>query len=208
MFTKISKLLLLSLLALTLSCESNSEDLELENSIENSNKTTQLKEKSLSKASPPISLDYVRIELINQYFGEKRYLSTTRNGDIVDLYPIDDGSGRQRWRLYPKYDNIGGYHYYNIVIYSGVRPRQKAFLSTTWDGGKIDLHDRDDGSGRQRWLISDVLSGGGREIRLVGGVVPHDETLLVRHKVGNNYTTHVHLEKSGSYRDSRWIIYK
>ena len=34
--------------------------------------------------------------------GGRTYLSTVRDGTLVDLYTSDDGSGRQRWTFTPR----------------------------------------------------------------------------------------------------------
>jgi hypothetical protein len=43
------------------------------------------------------------------------------------------------------------------MIEGGTAPGRK-YLSTTADGSKVDLYSRDDGSGRQRWIIQPVRS--------------------------------------------------
>ncbi|REG96498.1 ETX/MTX2 family pore-forming toxin [Flavobacterium aquicola] len=88
--------------------------------------------------------------------GSKKYLSTTEDGTKVDLWNIDDLSGRQQWVFNPLSDGS-----YNINIYSGVSNSNR-FLSTSEDGRKVDLWTKDDLSGRQRWNIiplnNDVFS--------------------------------------------------
>jgi hypothetical protein len=71
----------------------------------------------------------------------KKYLSCTSNGQTVDLFDKDDGSGRQRWQLID----------FQIKVAGGTNNRQ--FLSCTPNGLTVDLWDNDDGSGRQRWQL-------------------------------------------------------
>lgn len=42
---------------------------------------------------------YCNIEIYGGVSSTRKYLSTTSNGDNVDLWTYDDGSGRQRWRF-------------------------------------------------------------------------------------------------------------
>jgi len=79
------------------------------------------------------------------------YLSVNRVGSQVDLWPEDDGSGRQRWEI-----TDAGNNEFHIKVSGGVLDWfifHNKFLSTTSDGHKLDLYDHDDGSGRQRWRI-------------------------------------------------------
>lgn len=86
---------------------------------------------------------------------DETYLSCGLNGN-VDMYVIDDNSGRQKWHLKkvdPKYVN-GNTNVYNIMMNSGVH-KANHYLSTN-QGGNPDLYDMDDLSGRQRWVIEAI----------------------------------------------------
>jgi len=78
---------------------------------------------------------------------ENGYLSCNSDGTKVDVWPKDDASGRQRWKL--KKVKGGGF---NILVYGGVKGKRK-FLSTTQKGDKVDLWIKDDKSGRQVWRV-------------------------------------------------------
>ena len=89
-----------------------------------------------------------------------KFLSTNRSGR-VGLYYKDNESGRQLWEVsYVDKDLYGDF--YNITVSGGTNKGEK-FLSSnapgwnpTWD---VFLHHEDNGSGRQRWRItnSDIL---------------------------------------------------
>ena len=90
---------------------------------------------------------------------DKKYLSVTPNlvayhgtpTPQVNLWPQDDGSGRQRWNLKHLFDDV-----YNILVYGG-GPTGFKYLSCT-PAGYVDLWKEDDGSGRQRWILKKVTS--------------------------------------------------
>ena len=67
----------------------------------------------------------------------------------VNLWPQDDGSGRQRWILKHLFDDV-----YNILVYDGAPAGFKYLSSTAW--GSVDLWKEDNGSGRQRWIFKKV----------------------------------------------------
>jgi hypothetical protein len=69
----------------------------------------------------------------------------------VDLWNIDDNSGRQKWHL----DSVGADNIYRLRISGGVNSTRK-FLSFMPDGSKVDLYDIDDGTGRQHWKLEAV----------------------------------------------------
>ncbi len=213
MLKKKLKVSLLLLFVFAISCESNNDFIEKENTIENSEQALDLVKKSSSKElssiqlGPLPSMQGVHIKL-NDYFSipgsnpnpefpfGQKFLSSTRNGDIVDLYPVDDNSGRQKWNLVRHYENNGGYNYYHIIISGGVRGGKK-YLSSTSDGGKIDLYHYDDGSGRQRWIIEDLpfTPEGVYRISILGGITPSLKKRLVRHKARGHHTQHVELKQ-------------
>jgi hypothetical protein len=84
----------------------------------------------------------------------KKYLSCTRAGDVVDLWKEDDESGRQRWQLIPV-TKPAICSYYEIKVLGGVDTKRN-FLSCAASGQVVDLWDKDDDSGRQRWQLQPV----------------------------------------------------
>jgi len=85
---------------------------------------------------------------------DNAYLSVSPNGQKVDVYDKDDATGRQRWKVIKK--GRGRSRYFNIMIVGGVSGKRK-YLSTAPNGGNIDLWIKDDGSGRQRWVLPHTL---------------------------------------------------
>lgn len=81
----------------------------------------------------------------------RKYLSCAANGSVVDLWDKNDGSGRQQWLITKvgMEQNNGIFH---LVPHDGLSSNRK-FLSCTSDGSKCDLWDKDDDSGRQRWVF-------------------------------------------------------
>ncbi len=73
----------------------------------------------------------------------KKYLSCRSNGQTVDLFDKDDGSGRQRWQLIPVLKQ-GIPNDFQIKVAGGTNNRQ--FLSCTPNELTVDLWDNDDGS--------------------------------------------------------------
>lgn len=82
---------------------------------------------------------------------DRKYLSTNTEGTTVDLWGKDDGSGRQRWTFTP-IRNSPTCEMYLIKVVAGVTG-DRAFLSCSEDGTRVDLWPDDDGSGRQRWQL-------------------------------------------------------
>lgn len=78
----------------------------------------------------------------------KKFLSTTYIGNLVDLHHEDDGSGRQRWIV----EDIGN-GYFSFKVYSGII-NSKKFLSTLSTGALVDLYPEIDFSGRQQWTLN------------------------------------------------------
>merc|ERR1711956_134173 len=80
--------------------------------------------------------------------GNRRFLSTSSNGGKVDLWR--SVGIRQKWNLVK-----AGKGYYHIMLSFGVEGRglrlDNAYLSVTPNGQKVDVYDKDDASGRQRW---------------------------------------------------------
>ncbi|KAK7035760.1 ricin B-type lectin domain-containing protein [Favolaschia claudopus] len=76
--------------------------------------------------------------------------------NLVDLFGSDDGSGRQHFKFIPV---SGLTNVYNIQV-TGGRDGCNTFLSTASCGSNtVDLFNTDDGSGRQRWMVSPSGSG-------------------------------------------------
>lgn len=112
--------------------------------------------------------------------GIKKFLSTTSSGNKVDLYHTDDGSKRQKWNfIFQGYDS-NNRPYYHIEIAGGVYTNRK-YLSTVYNGSKVDLWHTDDGSGRQRWIIKGYNFPylGWLSISAVGGVYPWRKYLSI-----------------------------
>lgn len=109
------------------------------------------------------------LKIVQGLSSDRSYLSCTPNGVTVDLWNVDDESGRQQWEFIPV---EGQEHTFNIKIYqSKGLSTDRCYLSCTENGEKVDLWHTDDGSGRQRWIAEPVP---GKEniftIRIAGGV--------------------------------------
>jgi YVTN family beta-propeller protein len=104
---------------------------------------------SLALMSP--SREEFHITVSGGVNGDLKFLSCTSDGGAVNLSSRDDGSGRQRWRFVPVKDSeISQYH--NIVVADEKSvSSDRVYLSCRADGTLVDLYNRDDGSGRQRW---------------------------------------------------------
>lgn len=97
----------------------------------------------------------------------KGYLSCADcTSDVVDVWHVDDGSGRQRWIMYEVPQAPGEY---NIMVYAGRACDAGCwYLSAHEDGRTVNMWPVDDGSGRQRWVFRQM--GDSRyQIRLAGG---------------------------------------
>jgi len=97
--------------------------------------------------------------------GNRRFISTTSNGGKVDLWT--SVGIRQKWNLVK-----AGKGYYHIMLSCGVEGRglrlDNSYLSVTPNGQKVDVYDKDDASGRQRWKI--IKKSGYFNIMIKGGV--------------------------------------
>lgn len=102
---------------------------------------------------PGVSNTY-NITVQQEENGEPKYLSCTKDGSKVDLYDKDDNSGRQKWVLEPV-PNSPTCNTFYIKNLSGVSS-DRIYLSCAKDGSKVDLYNKDDNSGRQRWQVQDV----------------------------------------------------
>jgi hypothetical protein len=107
----------------------------------NSTNTTQ------SNSSPEESM--YNIKNLNNYF----LSSGSCPSNISDLFNLDDGSGRQRWAL-KKVPNSS--NYFNIIV-SGGRNGCNQYLSVSdCTDNRIDMYNKDDGSGRQQWIFKQI----------------------------------------------------
>jgi hypothetical protein len=75
------------------------------------------------------------------------------DGSSVDLWHLDDNSGRQQWTLTPIGD---GTFTITIETPGALKNPEYKYLSCNWDGSAIDLYHTDDGSGRQRWTVIEI----------------------------------------------------
>lgn len=84
--------------------------------------------------------------------GRRRFLSATRDGVRVDLWHVDDGSRRQRWRLIP---GDGG-AWYHVVVDGGVTGSRRYLASGLGSLGTspVFLADSDNGTGVARWKLA------------------------------------------------------
>ncbi|KAF9263767.1 hypothetical protein L218DRAFT_308813 [Marasmius fiardii PR-910] len=75
----------------------------------------------------------------------------------TDLFDKDDASGRQRWTLVPVPNAANTY---NIKVAGGRDASCGVFLSTGagCSDNYVDLFTKDDGSGRQQWVLNKVSS--------------------------------------------------
>lgn len=97
----------------------------------------------------------------------RKYLSSSKNGELVSLWYEDDGSGRQRWIL--EYTEEG---YYHIKVDNGVY-YDKTFLSCSSDGVYSSVWYEDDNSGRQQWYIERINENSTTDlyhIKIKGGI--------------------------------------
>jgi hypothetical protein len=135
---------------------------------------------------------------------DRKYLSAGSEGDYLDLFNRDDGSGRQRWFIEtpPQRWFMGGRKpsYVHIRVAGGTPPK-RLLLSATLDGEIVDLFAKDDGEGRQRWFI-EQQPGGYVHIRISGGT-PEDRRLLGANSNGSGVEL---TDKDDGSGRQRWII--
>ncbi|MEQ1765232.1 MAG: hypothetical protein ABL984_19040, partial [Pyrinomonadaceae bacterium] len=131
---------------------------------------------------------------------DRKYLSASSDGTKVSLAAEDDGSGRQRWLLNSFAFGQPGSFRYRISVSNGVESGRR-FLSTTPDGGTVDLFTRDDNSGRQQWSLN-VPDGVKFNIRISGGT-PADRALLGKTERQDINTLYAADDNSGG---QRWTI--
>jgi hypothetical protein len=93
------------------------------------------------------------IQVLRGLSSLRSLLSCTPDGHVVDLWDVDDQSGRQKWNitLVDSFEDV-----YNIKVANGV-DEGRVFLSCS-PNGHVDLWNVDDGSGRQRWRFIPTTS--------------------------------------------------
>ena len=140
------------------------------------------------------------IQILRGLSSDRSLLSCTGNGQTVDLYNIDDGSGRQEWNisLVPTYDDL-----YHIMVYGGTSG-DNVYLSCNEVGGGVNLYFEDDGSGRQRWQVIPLTSNipAYYNIKVSGGTGPEWVFLSC---TGDGVTVDLYYEDDGSGRQ-RWQL--
>ena len=92
------------------------------------------------------------LQILRGLSSNRSILSCTPGGHVVDLWNVDDNSGRQQWDIEPV---TGLTNVYNFIIRNGLTS-DRQYLSCTPDGATVDLWNVDDGSGRQRWVLNQV----------------------------------------------------
>lgn len=97
-------------------------------------------------------------------------MSAAADGRKVSLAASDDGSGRQRWMVsaVPVASGPIPRYKYQTMLPAGTF-REMKYLSTSADGSVVDLYNKDDGSGRQNWVM-DVPDGVRLSISISGGI--------------------------------------
>ena len=109
---------------------------------------------AFAKAAMPASFRST-VQANGKKHNQRTWLSTDKNGSKVDLWWSDDGSGRQQWqftRVPGKTDQ------YVITNTKGKKSSQKRRTVSTPKCGRnyVDLWKKDDGSGKQRWKLTQV----------------------------------------------------
>lgn len=106
--------------------------------------------------------------------GQVLSAETCEAGSDVGLWPEDDDSGRQRWVL----QEAGARGEYNVVVHAG-----RDCSGACWylgaaghEGGGVRLWRADDGSGRQRWVFTQI--GDARFVIALAGGKADDKVLL------------------------------
>eukprot|EP00274_Cyanoptyche_gloeocystis_P006075 CAMPEP_0196666520 /NCGR_PEP_ID=MMETSP1086-20130531/64558_1 /TAXON_ID=77921 /ORGANISM="Cyanoptyche gloeocystis , Strain SAG4.97" /LENGTH=1132 /DNA_ID=CAMNT_0042003719 /DNA_START=144 /DNA_END=3542 /DNA_ORIENTATION=- len=153
---------------------------------------------SPKKAALPATLTGpFHIHIAGGMSNNRSLLSVTASGDLVDLFPTDDASGRQRWMIH----KVVGGQGYNIIVSDGT-PANRRYLSCTEDGSKVDLWKVDDASGRQRWRIFDFPGTNYCYILVVDGVSNGKKYLSVVDD-GTKVDLYTHDDTSGR---QRWYL--
>ncbi|MDJ0837113.1 MAG: hypothetical protein QNK37_11395 [Acidobacteriota bacterium] len=126
----------------------------------------------------PLEKDIYNILVNRGLSSNRKYLSCNSDGTVVDLWNCDDGSGRQRWKLSTAF-GAPTPDTFHLFPENGVSGSRK-YLSCTSDGTKVDLWNKDDASGRQRWQIQKQIDHPTGEIDPTLAVVealPKDKTV-------------------------------
>ncbi|KAJ1547519.1 hypothetical protein HK405_005641, partial [Cladochytrium tenue] len=89
--------------------------------------------------------------------GCNTYLSSASCGsNLVDLYGVDDGSGRQQWVLTPSPAGDGSYNVQVVAGRSGCYDFLSSGSCSASTANLVDLYGFDDASGRQEWTLTAV----------------------------------------------------
>lgn len=139
-----------------------------------------------------------QLQIISGLNTTKSLLSCKNDGTVVDLWNIDDQSGRQRWKFIPVNGMEG---VYNIRVFEGSVNSNRTYLSSNYDGSKVDLWYGDDGSGRQRWTIKNIPHTGTNLIQVYGGVSSNKKYLSCS---SDGSEVNLWSEDDGSGRQ-RWV---
>lgn len=116
----------------------------------------------------PITGKQRNLQVLRGLASNRSLMSCPPDGSKVDLWIVDDGTGRQEWNIAP----VAGFtDVFNIKV-SGGNSTDRVFLSCGGDGVTVDLWNVDDGSGRQRWQFIPISSNipSYYQIKVVGGV--------------------------------------
>ncbi len=135
---------------------------------------------------------------------DRKYLSAGLDGNYVDLFSSDDGSGRQRWVIEAPAHSffiLGGKPKWVHIRVAGGTPPKRTLLSVSSDGEIADLFGKDDDSGRQKWII-EPQPGGYVHIRILDGT-PADRKFLSVDPSGASIDLTDSDDGSGR---QRWII--
>ncbi len=147
MRTNWKKTMQISILMLTVfftSC--STEELEETNEL-NVLETTE-KSAAVNRLDDNLTNRIVHIYPERGLSSNRKFLSCNTTGEVVDLWPVDDNSGRQKWVITPI--GNGKYHIKPVAgLFSG-----RNWLSTAATGEVVDLWYNDDNSGRQQWSFS------------------------------------------------------
>jgi len=101
------------------------------------------------------------IQISKGVSGNRKFLSSNNRGTKIDLFHMDDGSGRQHW----KFEKVLGTDTYNIKLTNGIWADRggkinldNAYLSCNQDGSVVDIWGQGLGK-RQRWKVKKVKDG-------------------------------------------------
>jgi len=143
-----------------------------------------------------LSAQSVHIRIAGGTPPDRQILSAAGDGGKVDLWGIDDRSGRQMWII----EHVPGSRFVHIRVSDGT-PYDRRLLSVSSDGSSCDLF-HDDGSGRQLWEIERIPGSRFVHIRIAGGT-PRDRQLLSVYPNGDRIDLFSHDDGSGH---QQWLI--